>query len=369
MPPRLDVVIAAAFTVMVLSEPVVSTSIDRPGLYLVFATPAMALLAWRRVFPLTVALVIVVVNFALNPDGQLTTLLTLVLVTFTVGSETEPPRSYLGLGVVLVPFVGLLAMEDLEPSDLAAALVFLVGPWVVGSTLRQRGRHVAEAVARAERLEREQALEAEAAATRERTRIARELHDIVSHSISVVTVQTQAVRRRLGPEHAREAADLAAVEATARDAMTELRRLFGVLRTDGERLSLAPQPGLAELDRLLEQVRGTGLAVRIEREEGSVELSAGLDLAAYRILQEALTNAMRHSRASEVSVRIGQVAGVLHLVVEDNGNGMTPGKTGHGHGLIGIRERAELYGGVIEIGRSDRGGTRVEARLPVGGAT
>ena len=157
-----------------------------------------------------------------------------MLVCFTVGAETKPPRNYLGLGMVLVPFLVVSVIEAFEPSDLAAALVFFVGPWTVGVVLSGRIASADEAVARAAQLEREREAEAARAAAEERTRIARELHDIVSHSISVVTIQTQAVRRRLGPEHAAEAADLAAVEATAREALAEMRRLFGVLRTEGE---------------------------------------------------------------------------------------------------------------------------------------
>ncbi len=198
-----------------------------------------------------------------------------MLVCFTIGSETRPPRSYVGLLLVLVPFVGVSIAHDLEPSDLAAALVFFVGPWAVGGLVRSRIARSDEAVARAERLERERELEAARAAAEERTRIARELHDIVSHSISVVTIQTQAVRRRLGPEHAAEAADLAAVEATAREALAEMRRLFGVLRADGESVSLAPQPGLAELGRLVEKVGAGDLRVRLSVEGDPVDLPPG----------------------------------------------------------------------------------------------
>ena len=135
-------------------------------------------------------------------------------------------------------------IQSFEPSDLAAGMVFFAGPWAVGVVTRGRIASADEAVARAEQLERNRELEAAKAAAEERTRIARELHDIVSHSISVVTIQTQAVRRRLGPEHAAEARDLAAVEATARGALAEMRRLFGVLRTEGQQLDLSPQPGL-----------------------------------------------------------------------------------------------------------------------------
>ena len=188
-----------------------------------------------------------------NPEAQFSTLLSLVLICFTVGYETRPPRSYLGLGLVLLPFIGASVVNDFEASDLAAALVFFVGPWTVGAVTRDRAESAEAAVARADRLEREREAEAARVAEQERTRIARELHDIVSHSISVVTIQTQAVRRRLGPDHAREAEDLMAVEATAREALAEMRRLFGVLRADGESASLAPQPGLTELGRLVDR--------------------------------------------------------------------------------------------------------------------
>ena len=197
------------------------------------------------------------------------------------------------------PFIGVSIVDGFEPSDLAAALVFFAGPWTVG-TRHPRPRHPGRGGGRPRRPARgrTRAARPPASPQQERTRIARELHDIVSHSISVVTIQTQAVRRRLGPDHAREAEDLAAVEATAREALAEMRRLFGVLRTDGESASLAPQPGLSELGRLVEQVEHRRDAARRLRVEGEpVELSPGLDLAAYRIAQEGLTNALRHSGA------------------------------------------------------------------------
>ena len=213
------------------------------------------------------------------------------------------------------------------------------------------------AVARADQLEREREQESARAAAEERTRIARELHDIVSHSISVVTIQTQAVRRRLGPDHAAEAADLAAVEATAREAMAEMRRLFGVLRTEGESpdLALAPQPGLDELERLVRQVDSAAMTVHLSIEGDPVPLSPGVDLAAYRIAQEGLTNALRHAGASEARVLVRYSPQRLEVEVSDNGRGLpTNGHHGTapdsgGHGLIGIRERVGLYGGTLDL--------------------
>ena len=256
-PPLLDVVIAAAFVAMTVAEAVFSPKVTSPVEHVVVAGLAMASLAWRRRAPLVVTALVIASNIAVNPDGEFSTLLSLVLVCFTVGSETRPPRNYIGLGLVVVPFLVVSVINDLRPSDLAAAVVFFLGPWAWACSCRIGPRSADEAVARAAQLEREREAEAARAAAEERTRIARELHDIVSHSISVVTIQTQAVRRRLGPEHAREAADLAAVEATAREALAEMRRLFGVLRTEGESVSLAPQPGLGELERLVRQV-GSG---------------------------------------------------------------------------------------------------------------
>jgi len=205
-PPHVDALIAAAFLVLTLAEAMVSPMVRSPVMHVLVAGAAMVFLAWRRRFPLPVTIVAVASNLVINPQEQFSTLLALVLVAYTVGSETDPPSNYVGLAVLVVPFVTASVVEGLEPSDLAAALVFFVGPWVGGGAVRQRATRTAEALDRADRLEREQARAIET----ERTRIARELHDIVSHSISVVTIQTQAVRRRLGPEHAREAADLAA---------------------------------------------------------------------------------------------------------------------------------------------------------------
>jgi signal transduction histidine kinase len=364
-PPLVDAVIAAAFVAMTVAEALFSPSVTSPVQHSLVAGLAMVALAWRRRAPLVVAAVVVGVNIAINPSGEFSTLLSLVLVSFTVGAETRPPWNYLGLGLVMVPFLVVSAIEGFEPSDLAAALVFFGGPWTVGVVLSGRIASAEEAVARAERLERERELEAARAAEQERTRIARELHDIVSHSISVVTIQTQAVRRRLGPDHAREAADLAAVEATAREALAEMRRLFGVLRTEGEKLDLAPQPGLDDLDRLVQQVGSGEMRVHLHVEGERVLLSPGIDLAAYRIAQEGLTNALRHARASEARVLLRYSPTRLDVEVEDNGRGLGTAQHDGGHGLVGIRERVALYGGTFDLGPSASGGVRLAASLPL----
>ena len=365
VPPRLDVAIAALFVALSIVE-VLGNGDGRPLGEKAVSVGAMALLAWRRRFPVLVAFLVVVSNLFTNPDGEFTVLLSLVLVSFTVGAELDPPMRYVGLAVVVVPFLAGLATEGLVPSDVAAAGVFLVGPWGVGVLLRERSAATQEALGRAARLEREQAEQAAAAVEAERTRIARELHDIVSHSISVVTIQTQAVRRRLGPEHAREAADLAAVEATAREALAEMRRLFGVLRASDESASLAPQPGLAELPRLVEKAGGGDVAVRLEVEGEPFDLPPGADLAAFRIAQEGLTNALRHAGATEVTVRLRYGPGDVEVEVLDDGRGLgAADPRAGGHGLVGVRERVALYDGTVVLDETPGGGARLLATIPV----
>jgi signal transduction histidine kinase len=370
-PSAVDVGLAVFFAVVVVveayTEPVVRSSAWHAGI----AGPAMLAMAWRRVHPLPVAVAVAVAMVLLAASGGgLSVALALLITSFTLGSEAEGRASRLGLVLLLVlTSVGVLVeANEAVAGDIAAVVTLVVVPWLAGRALRRRADHLARALAHAERIELEREREVELAATQERVRLARELHDVVSHSISVIAIQVQAVRRRLRPDQTREIADLNAVETAAREAMAEMRRLFGVLREQGEHASLSPQPGLGELDRLIGQVQSTGMKVDLVTEGPPHELSPGLDLAAYRIVQEALTNAIRHSGGRHVEVRLGYRPGELRVSVEDDGHGVDPGAVnGHaGHGLRGIRERAELYGGTLDVGRGARGGTRVRARLPVG---
>jgi signal transduction histidine kinase len=181
----------------------------------------------------------------------------------------------------------------------------------------------------------------------------------------VVAIQTQAVRRRLRPEQEREATDLAAVEATARQALAEMRRLFGVLRADGESASLTPQPGVAELERLVAGAGSSDRPVRLTVRGEPYPLAPGVDLAAYRIVQEGLTNALRHSGAASVEVGVGYDPTHLEIWVTDDGRGLAAAPEGGGHGLVGIRERVALYDGTLTLQPGPRGGTTLLARLPV----
>jgi signal transduction histidine kinase len=324
----------------------------------------MGAVAWRRRFPLSVLGVVVVGMLVLDSDGQLSVFAALVIVCFTAGAELDPPRAWIGLALAVVPFWIAFLVIGGGVSDYVAVAVLYGGSWVVGQALRERGRRSAELAQRAERAERERAAEAARAVAEERARIARELHDVVSHSISVIAVQTQAVRRRLGPDHAREVDDLRAVEATARQAMAEMRRLFGVLRAHGERPSLAPQPGLDQLDRLIEDTRTAGVPVSLVVDGAPVPLPPGLGLAAYRIVQEALTNVRKHATGGCVTVRLRYGDLDLDLAVEDTGGRPSETLDGAGYGLVGMRERVTLYGGTLDAAPSPGGGFAVRARLP-----
>jgi signal transduction histidine kinase len=190
----------------------------------------------------------------------------------------------------------------------------------------------------------------------------------VSHSISVIAIQTQAVRRRLGPENAAEIDDLQGIETVARQAMAEMRRLLGILRAQGEAAELAPQPGLDQLPALVEEVRATGVNVSIRIEGEPAPLSPGVDLAAFRIIQEALTNVRKHAETANVWVDVRFADGRLELQVDDDGpgahsqNGFSEG----GYGLAGMRERVSLYGGSLVAAPRPEGGFRVRAALPLG---
>jgi signal transduction histidine kinase len=329
--------------------------------------------AWRRRAPLPALVVVVIAIVALatldQGDGQaFTPVAAALILAFSVGHELDPPRTWLAPAlIVTVAAYGSIALG--QPADnFVFATVLYGGAWAFGHALRLRARRLEELSERAHRAERERDERALAAVAEERARIARELHDVVSHSISVVAIQTQAIRRRLGPPHEREAGELLAVEVTARQAMAELRRLFGILRAGGDALPLAPQPGLDQLEPLVEQMRTAGLDVQLAVEGERVPLPPGVDLAGYRIVQEALTNTVKHAHAANATVTVRYSRAALEVRIDDDGRGRTRSSNGAGHGLIGMRERVALYGGTLETGTRGIGGFRVAARLPLGPA-
>jgi signal transduction histidine kinase len=236
--------------------------------------------------------------------------------------------------------------------------------WTAAFTLGRKFEEADEAKKRAAQAEREREERALTAVTEERARIARELHDVVGHSVSVMTVQASAVRRLLRPEQAREREALLIVERTGREALAEMRRMVGVLRRPEEGPALAPQPSLEHVGRLVEQAREAGLSVELRVEGDPQPLPAGVDLTAYRLVQEGLTNALKHARAERAQVVVRYGDGDLEVTVSDDGRGAGSGDGG-GHGLVGMRERVAVFGGELEAGPRAEGGYRLRAKLPV----
>ncbi len=298
-------------------------------------------------------------------DDDFVVFLTLIAAAFLLGMA--PRRRQAVTGLLL--FQGVLAVgmhnsQTQSVGDTVWSLVTFTVAWAVGFGLNQKFREADEARERAARLQREREEQARAAVAEERARIARELHDIVGHSVSVMTVQAAGVRGLLRPHQEREREALQVVEQTGREALAEMRRLVGVLRRPEEAPALAPQPSLEHLDRLVAQAREAGLPVELRVEGEPVPLAAGIDLTAYRIIQEGLTNALKHARAEHAEVLVRYDGGHVNLTVSDDGSGDGGGESG-GHGLVGMRERVSVYGGELEAGPRPDGGYRLHARLPL----
>jgi signal transduction histidine kinase len=265
--------------------------------------------------------------------------------------------------------VAAAAIVDWRSSNTAAdffwtTLIFTLA-WFFGVALGNRTAQTRELRRRVAAAELDRAAAAEHAVAEERARIARELHDVVAHSVSVMVVQTAGVRRLLHEDQEREREALLSVERTGREALAEMRRMLGVMKTDEqEPADLAPQPGLQHLGRLIAQVRQAGLPVALRVEGAPTDLPAGIDLSAYRIVQEGLTNALRHGQGAHAEVVVRYVEDGVELEVIDDG----PGANGvelDGDGLAGMRERVALFGGTLDAGPREGGGFAVRAQLPV----
>ncbi len=230
--------------------------------------------------------------------------------------------------------------------------------------MRERTEQAEAAEARAAEAEREREAAARIAVAEERARIARELHDIVAHAVSVMVLQAGAVRHKLADTRPDDSEALEDVEATGRTALAEMRQLLGAMRSEGDDAALAPQPGLANLDVLADQIGGAGLPVRLRVDGEPYPLPHALDVSAYRIVQEGLTNALKHAGAGHADVTVRYGAGELYVEVADDGDGAGP-DDGHGHGLVGIRERVKVYGGEMDAGTTGEGGFVLSTRLPV----
>jgi len=334
---------------------------------LLYAVTAL-LLVLRRVRPVACLAMIVVVSlleFALfgSPEG-LGVMLPALVAAYSVGRYVDRPAMWWGLALVGVLWLG---WDGLDPMDTTVGL-HLAGlawlfPWVIAWLVGALVRATANA-AEQRRLAREQ--RASRAVAEERNRIARELHDVIGHSVSVMTVQASAVRRRLGADQAAEREALESVESVGREALGEMRRMVGVLRQSGDGPDREPPPGLSQVDGLIEKFRGAGLPVVFEQRGAPRAMAPGLDLTAYRLIQEGLTNALRHAESpSQVVVSVEYDEPGVCVAVRDDGAGR-PEETGEGgHGLLGMRERVSVYGGTLQARPRAPRGFELVATLPV----
>jgi signal transduction histidine kinase len=293
--------------------------------------------------------------------------LVVLVATYSVAAHAPPRQSWAGLGLAVAAEVTFVLRTTNDLADYAFILAFLVGAWLAGRGMRVRQQRAEELFARAVRAEVEREEQARAAVAEERGRIARELHDVISHSVSVMVVQAGAAEQVLGTDADQVRTSLRAIQQTGRDARLELRRLLGLLRSDGgdgdRDPGYRPQPGLAQLDGLAEQLRASGLDLDVRTDGPVRDLPGGLDLAAYRIVQEAVTNAVKHSGGRRAWVLIRFCSDALDIEVSDDGRGTDV--AGSGFGIAGMRERVALYGGELTHGRRPDGGYGVHARLPL----
>jgi signal transduction histidine kinase len=373
----LDALIVIAAVESVLEVALRQGSQDAPRTTLWFDVPAIAaivltLLARRRfpfAAPASFWLLAAAVSFV---DGRLLPFTLGVFIagiaaSFLLGNLRDELQARLGLGMVVG---GAAIIVYNKPGHAAGELVFIpllfaIG-WLAGFAVRERAEQAEAAEARATEAERQRESAARVAVAEERARIARELHDIVAHAVSVMVLQVGAVRHKLPETLAEDADALRGVEQTGRTALAEMRRLLGAMRRDGDDLELAPQPGLDRLDSLLEEVGRAGLPVQLHVDGEPFALPQGIDLSAYRIVQEALTNALKHAHAGQADVTVRYRPDELSIEVRDNGEGSSSGD-GLGHGLVGIRERVKIYGGEMTAGTATGGGYILSARLPLSG--
>ena len=369
-----DLLIALLLIAAMLEVLVGRHSPDAPRTTLWFVLPAIAILVLpivaRRRFPFApaahwlLAAGIAFVDWRLIPFAISIFLVGLV-AAFLLGNLRDPVQAGIGLALVIG---GPATVVYKIPGHTAAMLIFIplefTIAWVAGFALRERVEQAEAAEVRAAQAERERDAAARIAVAEERVRIARELHDIVAHAVSVMVLQVGAVRHKLPETLAEDSDALRNVEQAGRTALAEMRGLLAAMRGDGDEAELTPQPGLDGLEELLEEIGRAGLPVQLHVDGEPVALPRGIDLSAYRIVQEGLTNALKHARASNADVTVRYRSDELQVEVRDNGGGSST-SDGLGHGLVGVRERVKIYGGQMSAGTANGRGFILSTRLPL----
>lgn len=349
---------------------------------------SLAAITWRRKYPLEVFIITGAAVFSAMNKGNMSPVTPIagLIALYTVSSLCDR-RWSVGAGIVswLGVVVSAALVRDrpvvLSLHTLVAPLALIAATWLIGDNLRVRRAYVAQLEDRADRLEAEREAETRRAAEGERARIARELHDVVAHHVSVIAVQAGAARMvaessstSSGEPQSTSDNMLASIEVTARQALAELRRALGVLRKGEDRLDRTPQPGLDQLDSLIDQVRVAGTPVEMTvTGEVPEALPPGVNLSAYRIVQEALTNVLKHGGGAPTRVAMSFSSDSLDLSVTDSGPTIPPAASGEGthqlqpgggHGIIGMRERVAMFGGDLQAGPLPGGGYEVRAHIP-----
>ena len=359
-------IVEVAFRHDAVREPRATLWVAIPALVALFA-PLLA----RRRAPFAAPAALWIVAAALSfVDGRLVVFPATALVAgmaagFLLGNLADAFQARVGLVVVLAAAAVVISNDPARSAGefISLPVLFAIA-WTLGLALRARAEQAEAAEERATRAEHERETTARIAVAEERARIARELHDIVAHSMSVMVLQVGAVRHGLSEELADDKQALEDVERTGRAALTEMRRLLGAMRRESDDVDLAPQPGLAALESLLDEVRRTGLRVGLDTEGEPAALPGALDLSAYRIVQEGLTNVLKHAHATQADVKIVHAPNELRIEVRDDGRGGHPGP-GLGHGLVGVGERVKIYGGEMDAEALNGGGFLLRARLPL----
>lgn len=340
-----------------------------------FVVLALVALRWVRPHPQGVFLLLLVgagvyelAFYGFGHQPPFTPGIAIVFAIFCLEAYDASPRAHAMLGGFAVLLLIYCIVQQLD-GGVASGDIW--GQWVLyglafgaGVVVRHRRQDSERLEERASELERSRDEHLRQAAAEERARIARELHDVIAHSVSVMVIQAGVQRREVADPATRDV--LGSIETTGRQALGELRRLLGILRHDGDAVGLAPQPGLRDLQELADRVRAAGIDVDLQLSgEENTAPAPGVALSAYRIVQEALTNVLKHSGATDVRVSVDRRPFAIELTVVDNGRADVYAQTGHGHGLVGMRERVSVYGGEVEAGPAPGGGFRVWARLPV----
>jgi signal transduction histidine kinase len=349
-----------------------------PSTTLWFAVPAVAVMVLplfgrrRSPFAAPAAYWLLATSLSFADGGLIPFMVALFPIgmasAFLLGNLRDSRQAWTGLAIVLG---GITTVVYNIPGHATPELLFIPVDfgisWVAGFALRERAEQAEAAEVRATQAEREREAAARVAVAEERARIARELHDIVAHAVSVMVLQVGAVRHKLPDALAEDRDALRSVERAGRTALAEMRRLLAAIRPDGDEAELVPQPGLDGLDSLLEEIERAGLPVELHVDGEAFPLPRGVELSAYRIVQEGLTNALKHAGASDADVTVRYRPDELEIEVRDNGQGSAT-SDGLGHGLVGVRERVKIYGGEMTAGRATEGGFVLSTRLPVSGA-